>query len=89
MDLKEFVSQSLKDIVDGIEDAREHAKSNNLDFVTHYKPINFDVAVTTNDLEEKKKEGGLNKIIVAGISKNSEKFNSTVSRIQFTILFDR
>lgn len=95
MELKEFISQSIKDIFDGVIEAQEYAKQKNgkVNVYQHdsIRKINFDIAVTTSKTSEISGEVdvgvGIKKIIVAGIDieGKKEKYNSSISRINFVI----
>lgn len=86
MELKEFISETLKQINDGLQDGSSHLKQKGGEGVgDKYFNISFDLAITTNN-EENTGTGG--KISVASIFQAGgeiEKNNSTTnySRIQF------
>lgn len=88
MELKEFISETLKQINDGIQEGSTHLKQNGGEGVSDgYFNVAFDLAITTNN-EETSGVGG--KISVASIFKvggELEKNTSTsnYSRIQFHI----
>jgi hypothetical protein len=88
MELKEFISETLKQINDGLQDGSSHLKQKGGEGVdNHYFNVSFDLAITTNN-EENTDIGG--KISIASIFKAGgeiEKNNSTsnYSRIQFQV----
>ncbi|MBU0719056.1 MAG: hypothetical protein KJ749_12465 [Planctomycetes bacterium] len=111
MDLQEFVSTSLRQIVDGVNEAKEYAaklgasvnasgdiinvpgitgrtlfrktRDNNYQFA---QDVGFDVALTT--IEEQQKGGGAKLSVLSlslGGDASSERTNSSVSRVKFTV----
>ena len=97
MDLKEFISKTISDIIDGLDSASKELKgkkrkvglySTGKDNRRH---IEFDVAVIASNKKGKKKDfGGEIKVwgILAGGAKAqiaSEDSNSSVSRIKFGV----
>ena len=91
MKLNQFVSDVLKDINDGIEDARKQTGRRYRVQTSDNKGVSFDVAVTAEDTESHTAEGeakaGFVQVLGAGVSAKleSKQANSEVSRIQFTI----
>jgi len=95
MELKDFISQSIKDIIDGVIGARKYAAEKgalvNVYEKDSIRKINFDIAVTTSQTKAVEAavegKGNIMKILVAGLDlKGSfEKVNSNISRINFTI----
>lgn len=97
MDLKEFISKTVSDIVEGIDDASSSLK-NKSKMIGLYstgksdqRHIEFDVAVVASN-KDNKSESGNGEIKVWGvfqvgakIKKTLETSNSTVSRIKFGI----
>ena len=93
MELKEFISETIKQVADGLKEGSEYVITNNggsgvLD--DNYTKISFDIAVTTNE-EDKTGIGG--KIAVAQIfsaGADNENSNSITnsSRVKFTINLD-
>src|SRR5690606_38686378 len=91
MELKEFVAESIKQIVDGLVEANEYIleKTNSSEGVrSDYKKINFDVAVTTNEGEKDKLGGGIfiAQVFKAGVSSELTSVTSNTSRINFEVL---
>ncbi|HEY1039693.1 MAG TPA: hypothetical protein VGF30_09830 [Bacteroidia bacterium] len=88
MDLKDFVSQTLKQINDGLQEGHQHVKTSGGEGVHNgYFNVAFDVALTTNN-EESSDVGG--KITVASIFQAGGKKEKTTestnySRIQFSV----
>jgi hypothetical protein len=89
MDIKEFVSESLKQIIDGVVDAQSHAGGKNavvVPFHNNHKEIGFDIAVTVVEGKETEGKAGISVwSIGAGVTGKSESSNSTISRIKFEI----
>lgn len=89
MDVKEFVSNTLKQIIDGVVDAQRHADQNNAVVAPYHdyrKAIGFDIAVTVVEGKETEGKAGISVwSIGAGVTGKSESSNSTVSRIKFEI----
>jgi len=91
MELKEFVSESIKRIVDGLVEANDYIlkKTNSSEGVrSDYKKINFDIAVTTNEGEKDKIGGGIfiAQVLNAGASSELSSVTSNTSRINFDVL---
>lgn len=110
MDLKEFVAESLRQIMDGVAEAKKHGKSigaqvnpcarlgrtarlpegvlyrETEDGGQYAQNVSFDVAVTT--IEASSSKGGARlavAVFAAGRDKQSNRTNSSVSRVQFTV----
>jgi len=91
MELKHFISETIKQITDGILEGNKYVreKSKSIEGVRdQYTKINFDIGVSVND--EKTNEAGA-KIAVAqviniggGTSKNSKTTNE--NRVQFDLM---
>lgn len=88
MELKEFVSQTLLQIVEGVKIAQATDTGTNVEIAQRgdFGSIEFDVAITTTDSVEGKGGAG---IFVAGISLGAqakgEVTNQTYSHIKFNI----
>ena len=90
MELKKFISQSFKEIAEGVLEAQNELKHtdaiiNAFDQVK-LRNIEFDIATTTTNSSEK--GGGLSaQVIVASIDAGGKKTktNSSISRIKFTV----
>jgi len=89
MDVKEFISETLKQIMDGVVDAQEHTKGKNAIIAPYYdyrKTVSFDVAVTVVEGKETTGKAGISVwSIGAGVGGKTESSSSTVSRIRFEI----
>lgn len=90
MELKEFISETIKQIADGVKEGSDHVITNNGGsgvYDQDYTKISFDIAVTTNE-EDKTGVGG--KIAIAQIfsaSADNENSNSITNynRVKFDI----
>ena len=100
MELREFVSDVLTQIREGISDAiRKHPgmgagaispavkNGNYVDWDQYIKNVEFDVAVTTTDKGAIEGEGKIEvlKVFKIGGSGSSSSENSTASRIKFSV----
>jgi hypothetical protein len=89
MDIKEFIAETLKQIIDGVVDAQKYAKNKNAVIVPWHdsqKVVDFDVAVTVADSKETGGKAGISVwSIGANINRTSECSSSTTSRIRFEI----
>jgi hypothetical protein len=88
MDIKEFVSETLKQIVDGVIDAKNRKDGEAVD--VHYpnrtQKVTFDVAVTVIEGKETGGKAGISVwSIGAGVTGKTESSSSTISRIKFDI----
>lgn len=90
MELKEFISKSIKDVVDAMIESQDYIQKQGygegLD--DGYKRLNFDIAVTSQD---ESKTGGSGKISVASVfsvkgEKENNQATTNYSRIQFSTL---
>ena len=92
MDIKEFVSETLSQIIDGVVDAQQQTKGKNAVVAPHYayqQKVGFDVAVTVVESMEKTGKAGITVwSIGGGVSGKSETSSSTVSRIKFEIAIE-
>lgn len=91
MELNEFISQTIKQITDGLIEGSQYIKeksSGSEGVRDDYTRVNFDVAVTTNEGEKDKIGGKVSvaQIFSAGGSTESSNTTSNSSRIQFDIL---
>jgi hypothetical protein len=86
VDVKTFVSETLKQIQAGICEAIRDKVMVENDFGGVIKPVHFDIAVTITDENNKEGSGGLQVfgIGLAGKAATSSSA-STVSRIQFEV----
>ncbi len=89
MELKEFVSNTIKQIADGLQEANTYIKEKGGEGVENgYKRITFDVAVTTTD-EDKNGIGGkitVAKIFNAGADSETLSNKTQYSRVEFNTL---
>lgn len=103
MNLKEFIAETLNQIVDGVVEAQSYAKGKGAEvaptivtskgYGNTYRPtqqeVEFDVAVTVQENQEKAGRGGLR---VAwfdfGGEVSSGEQSATVSRVKFGIPID-
>jgi len=99
MEIKDFVSESLKQIIDGIKEAQEHASKEGASInpiekqtnptsmtITEPQTIEFDLAVTVAEGGQAKSGFGIVVgAFVAGTQAQVEGKYSTVSRIKFSI----
>lgn len=93
LDLKTFISESIKDIFDGVIEAQEYAKIRG-GFVNVYdqdcmRRIDYDIAVSTVSTKTKATQGKA-KIFIAEASLlgDSKKEDSAITRMKFTILVE-
>lgn len=98
MDVKDFVTETLKQIIEGVREAQVHAAQNDAYVArekgyygdptgeTKEQDIAFDIAVTIQKSRDKEGAGGLKiPFIEAGGGINVTDANSSVSRIRFTV----
>ena len=85
MELKDFISETIKQITDGILEGNTYVKdkSNSSEGIRdQYTKINFDIAISTNE-ENKNDLGGK---VTAGASSSKASSTTNQNRIQFEIL---
>nr|WP_321405406.1 hypothetical protein [uncultured Carboxylicivirga sp.] len=90
MELKEFISNTIKEITDGIIEGNEYVKgkvSNSGIYDNEYITINFDMAVTTNDEAISKKGGKISVVKMLDLGATSENQNKHLieNRIKFDL----
>ena len=90
MELKEFIKQTITQITDGVREGHEYIISNDYGNGvrdTHYKEVNFDIAVTTNEEEKTGMGGKLNVVSFFNASVNTEDSSKSTNynRIQFKL----
>lgn len=94
MELKEFISTTLKQVVEGVIDAQDYMKKEKINAIispagtyVKEKSIDFDVAITVNESNSTSAGGGINvaSIITAGGKKNSESTEQSISRVKFSV----
>jgi hypothetical protein len=91
MELKQFVKNALKDLVDAVEEARnESARDMNLTSSQDNRTVEFDIAVTVEDATNSSGKAGIKvfQIIEGGGNISKELKNSEVSRIKFGVNID-
>jgi hypothetical protein len=91
MELKQFVKNVLKDLVDAVEEARnESCRGMNLTSSQDNRTVEFDIAVTVEDSIASSGKAGIKvfQIIEGGGNMSKELKNSEVSRIKFGVSID-
>ena len=91
MDLKEFVKSVLMDVVNAVEETRkESSRDMHLDSGKEQRTVEFDIAVTVEDITEGKGKAGIKvfQLIEGGGEISKEAKNSSVSRIKFGVYVD-
>ena len=91
MELKDFISETIKQITDGILEGSSYVKekSNSSEGVKNqYTRINFDIAITTNEENKGNLGGKVSVVQVFSASGSSSKSASTLNenRIKFEVL---
>ncbi len=83
MELKEFITKTLTEIKEGINEASEKGVEVS---DTTAKNVEFDISVTTNSADESKIGAGIF-VTGIGLGANTKEMNnnSAVSRIRFTL----
>jgi|GEM_PF-2451316 len=86
MKLEKFVSNTLTDLVNAVQNTNEKFKSKASFELNSEEGIIFDIAVTISEKEEGTKEGGISVYsIKLGGKKGSSNLNENVSRIKFKV----
>lgn len=89
MDLKEFVSETLREIIEGVKESQEFAAQKGAVVAPYHdyqKTVEYDVAVTAAEGKEAGAKAGISVwSIGAGGNVKTENTNTTVSRIKFSI----
>lgn len=95
MDLKTFVSNSLSQIVAGVNDANANQDVKDRTFMLNpftsgSEKIDFDIAVTVSSSQEGKAEAGIKVISIggAGAKVGNTHTNEIASRIKFSVFFN-
>jgi len=92
MNLKDFVSETLKQIVDGVKDAQTSAQAKGaivVPYTNDAEKVEFDVAVTAVEGTEKGGKAGLSVWSIGGsVSGKIESSTSTVSRLRFSVVVE-
>lgn len=90
MELKEFITKTIKDINDGIQDGEEYMKSTNdlSEIYKGYTKVNFDIAVSASDSKSSNVGGGIKvaSIFSVGGEQGGNEETKNISRIQFDVL---
>ncbi|ADF54394.1 hypothetical protein ZPR_4090 [Zunongwangia profunda SM-A87] len=91
MELKDFISETIKQITDGILEGNTYVKdkSNSSEGIRdQYTKINFDIAISTNEENKNDLGGKVTVVQVFNAGASSSKASSTTNqnRIQFEIL---
>jgi hypothetical protein len=92
MQLKEFVKNALKDVVEAVEEVKgESSRDMHLDGSKDQRTVEFDIAVTVEDTVSGTGKAGIRvfSVLEGGGEASKELRNSTVSRIQFGVHVDR
>jgi hypothetical protein len=92
MNLEDFISETLSQIVSGVKKAQEATKNKDAIIVPYHSTggnVDFDVAVTVVDGKETSGKAGISVwSIGAGLSGKLESSTSTASRIKFSIAIE-
>ena len=93
LQLRDFVAETIKQVIDGVATAQQYATSKHATvnprpsrYSQRVESISFDVAVTA--MKGAKTQGGIavfTGMIGLGSKRQSEKSNETVNRIQFSV----
>ena len=91
MELKDFISETVKQITDGILEGNKYVreKSNSSEGIRNqYTKVIFDIAVTTNEEATDKLGGKISVVQVFNVGASTESVNKTsnYNRIQFELL---
>lgn len=92
MELKEFIKEVLKDITEAVEESRTSSmRDMHLDNLKDQRTVEFDVAVTAEDMTSATGKAGIKvfSVIEGGGETTKEVKNSTASRIKFGVYIDR
>jgi hypothetical protein len=88
MDLKEFIEETVKQIIDGVIEAQKHAESKEAEVAPsgEQQTVTFDVSVTVaEDKGTQGKAGLIMWSIGAGITSKTETVNTIAHKIQFSL----
>ena len=93
MELKEFVKNVLKDLVDGVEEAKAES-SHDMSLKSHKESsqtVEFDIAVTVEDSTNKGGKAGIKvfQLVEGGGEISREVKNSSVSRVKFGVYISK
>lgn len=91
MSLKNFISETITEIINGLDDASSKLKDKRIGLYstgkTNQRHVEFDVAVSAKSKDETSGNAGIRVLEVVGFGGkiSSEYVNSTVSRIKFGV----
>ena len=91
MDIKEFVKESLRQIVEGVREVQSEVadKSQIAPIGNRREKVEFDVAVTVEEEKTKDRKAGLSVYCIkAGAGGQTSASTSTVHRIKFSVDID-
>lgn len=83
MELREFIQQSLVEIIKGVDEAASQVKRDICFVHRNSENVQFDIAVTVENA--KGKEGGIKVASLFSGGTSSESKNSTISRVSFQL----
>lgn len=92
MELKDFIKEVLKDITEAVEESRNSSmRDMHLDNLKDQRTVEFDVAVTAEDVTSVSGKSGVKvfSVLEGGGEAAKEVKNSSVSRIKFGVYIDR
>jgi hypothetical protein len=92
MELKQFIKNALKDITEAVDEVTAESKRDmHLDSLKEQRTVEFDVAVTAEDITSASGKAGIKvfSIIEGGGETSKEVKNSSASRIKFGVYVDR
>ncbi len=86
MELKEFITKTLVDIFESVNETNDKIGSGKKFQLRTGDDILFDIAITVTEGTNKEKEGGIKVYALKlGMEKSNSNFNENVSRIKFKI----
>lgn len=90
MELKEFITETIVQITDGLRDGHNYVVQNGYGSGisdSHYRDVTFDIALSTVEEESTGKKGNISvaNILNAGAQEALKSNSSNISRIQFKI----
>jgi hypothetical protein len=92
MELKDFVKNVLKDVTEAVDEYRtDSSRDMHLDNLKDQRTVEFDVAVTAEDVTSASGKAGVKvfSVLEGGGETTKEVKNSRVSRIKFGVYIDR
>lgn len=92
MELKDFVKNVLKDVTEAVDEYRnESSRDMHLDNLKDQRTVEFDVAVTAEDVTSASGRAGVKvfSVLEGGGETTKEVKSSSVSRIKFGVYVDR